>query len=285
MPPSASLHIPLYLHRLLALSTSPAPAAQALSNQYTAKHSLPVPAPVRGASHSRRPAFSYPVFLSLHCYQLRLKPFCHQMRFAAFALPAPACPARSLPHFTYTGFLLSPLHFTYTGFLLSPLRLHQPPKRFQTNIPPSTACLCLPPPAGLHISAAPLFSYPVFLSLHCYQLRLKPFCHQMRFAAFAPLGLPLILRKEKLFSLYPLIRQTPRSTCSARRGSHFRRQSSPPRAAAFLIFIRPAALSAAAPFPDSAPPLQKTPSTLRHATLDKTGKGNLPFFCRYVNEK
>ena len=62
-----------------------------------------------------------------------------------FALPAPACPARSLPH------------FTYTGFLLSPLRLHQPPKRFQTNIPPSTACLCLPPPAGLHISAAPLF--------------------------------------------------------------------------------------------------------------------------------
>ena len=92
-----------------------------------------------------------------------------------FALPAPACPARSLPH------------FTYTGFLLSPLRLHQPPKRFQTNIPPSTACLCLPSPAGLHIPAAP--------------------------------------------------------------------------------------------------PLQKTPAPLRLATLDKTDKGNLPFFCRYVNEK
>lgn len=42
-------------------------------------------APVRGASHSRRPLFSYPVFLSLHCCQLRLKSFCHQMRFAAFA--------------------------------------------------------------------------------------------------------------------------------------------------------------------------------------------------------
>lgn len=126
-----------------------------------------------------------------------------------FALPAPACPARSLPH------------FTYTDFLHSPLRLHQPPKRFQINIPPSTACLCLPSPAGLHISAAPLFSYPVFLSLHCYQLRLKPFCHQMRFATFAPLGLPLILRKEKLFSLYSLIRQTPSGTCPRPRGFTF----------------------------------------------------------------
>ena len=42
-------------------------------------------APARGVSHSRRPLFSYPVFLSLHCCQLHLKSFCHQMRFAAFA--------------------------------------------------------------------------------------------------------------------------------------------------------------------------------------------------------
>ena len=143
-------------------------------------------------------------------------------------------------------------------------------------MPPSTACLCLPPPAGLHISAAPLFSYPVFLSLHCYQLRLKSFCHQMRLAAFAPLGLPLILRKEKLFSLYLLIRQTPRGTCSARRGSHFRHLSAPPRAAASLIFIRPAALSTTVTF--FYPPRT---SPRRLATLDKTGKGNLPFFCRF----
>ena len=112
-----------------------------------------------------------------------------------FALPTPACPARSLPQ------------FTYTGFLLSPLRLHQPPKRFQTNIPPSTACLCLPSPAGLHISAAPLFSYPVFLSLHCYQLRLKPLCHQVRPVRTCPVRASPHLTQRK--TLFPLLTYPP----------------------------------------------------------------------------
>ena len=48
------------------------------------------------------------------------------------------------------------------------------------------------PARGVSHSCRPLFSYPVFLSLHCYQLRLKSFCHQVRLAAFAPLGLQLL---------------------------------------------------------------------------------------------
>ena len=63
-------------------------------------------APARGASHSRRLAFSYPVFLSLHCYQLRLKPLCHQVR------PVRTCPVRASPHLTQRKTLFSSTHLS-----------------------------------------------------------------------------------------------------------------------------------------------------------------------------
>ena len=137
------------------------------------------------------------------------------------------------------------------------------------------ACACpprgftFPPPRFFHI----LFSF-LCIVINCV---LNHFATKCDLFALAPLGLPLILRKEKLFSLYPLIRQTPRSTCPARGASHFRRLSAPPRTAASLIFIRPRRTLRHGNFLLSAPPLQKTPASAptRHVRQNRQSKSTI----------
>ena len=134
------------------------------------------------------------------------------------------------------------------------------------------------PARGASHSRRPAFFHILFFFL-CIVINcvLNHFAIKCDLFALAPLGLPLILRKEKLFSLYSLIRQTPCGTCPRPRGftSPPPVLSSPHRCLSY--FYSPRRTLRRRIFPLSSPYFA---APLRLATLDKTDKGTLGLNCR-----